>query len=364
MSGVPFGDIARWHARRYPEMEAQDFIKLAYQSARGSGHLLPSPEKALAFLKQELAATPQTDAPLFVPLGGGLCRLELAGLAASGLRLETVVGMFAAAEGCGGLEANLSALEGLAAEGALPISGDERAAALRAYRGTGMPAVHHSDAYRAAYHPAYRLAPALAAANLAVFQRIDALLREKRHVRVAIDGMSGAGKSTLGALLAKVYGANLFHMDDFFLPAARKTPERLAQPGGNVDYERFAVEVAVRGPEEAFTYRRYDCAVGALCEPTAVEPRRVWIVEGAYSLHPTLRDGYDLKLGMFLSPEEQSRRILARNGPMMHRRFLEEWIPLENTYIQAEGLRERCDLYPDADAPGSFYEKFGLRAGG
>ena len=65
-------------------------------------------------------------------------------------------------------------------------------------------------------------------------------------MRVAIDGPCASGKSTLGALLRGVYGANLFHMDDYFLPFARKTPERLAEPGGNVDYERFFAEVAGR----------------------------------------------------------------------------------------------------------------------
>jgi hypothetical protein len=54
-------------------------------------------------------------------------------------------------------------------------------------------------------------------------------------------------------------------MDDFFLPFEQKTPERLAQPGGNADHERFAREVLGhlnRG--EAFAYRRYDCGAGIL----------------------------------------------------------------------------------------------------
>lgn len=62
-------------------------------------------------------------------------------------------------------------------------------------------------------------------------------------LRVAIDGPCASGKSTLGQLLAGVYGCPLIRMDDFFLRPEQRSPERLAQPGGNVDYERFSREV-------------------------------------------------------------------------------------------------------------------------
>ena len=67
--------------------------------------------------------------------------------------------------------------------------------------------------------------------------------REQERVMVAIDGPCASGKSTLGAALAQKLGCPLFHMDDFFLPPAQKTPQRLAEPGGNVDAERFFAEV-------------------------------------------------------------------------------------------------------------------------
>ena len=50
---------------------------------------------------------------------------------------------------------------------------------------------------------------------------------------VAVLGHNGSGKSTMAAVLADVFSASLVHMDDFFLPFEQKTPERLAQPGGN-----------------------------------------------------------------------------------------------------------------------------------
>ena len=72
-------------------MTAQDLVKLAYQSACGSGHMLPSREEALRRLEEEIAATPQTGGELFTPIGGGLCRLNLAAFAQSGLPAENLV---------------------------------------------------------------------------------------------------------------------------------------------------------------------------------------------------------------------------------------------------------------------------------
>ena len=47
---------------------------------------------------------------------------------------------------------------------------------------------------------------------------------------------------------------------------------------------------------------------------------------------------------MEIAPETQSRRILARNGPAMHKRVLEEWSPLEERYFRELDIRAGCDL--------------------
>ena len=60
---------------------------------------------------------------------------------------------------------------------------------------------------------------------------------------IAIDGRAASGKTTLAAALAAETGGTVVHMDDFFLPAELRTPQRLAAPGGNVHAERFAEEV-------------------------------------------------------------------------------------------------------------------------
>ena len=72
--------------------------------------------------------------------------------------------------------------------------------------------------------------------------------------------------------------------------------------------------------------------------------RDVVIVEGAYSLHPALRDAYDLKVFLSVDAPTQRARILARNGEKMLQRFLKQWIPLENVYFEACAVRDCCDI--------------------
>jgi len=43
-------------------------------------------------------------------------------------------------------------------------------------------------------------------------------------------------------------------------------------------------------------------------------------------------------------PDEQIKRILVRNGERMAQRFIREWIPMENAYFDALGVREAADM--------------------
>ena len=119
----------------------------------------------------------------------------------------------------------------------------------------------------------------------------------------------------------------------------------MARPGGNVHWERVLEEVlqplaAGSAPE----YGVFDCSVMAVNRTVREEIRDEVIVEGAYSLHPALRDFYDLKVFLSVDKETQKARILARNGEKMLQRFLKEWIPLEQAYFTACRVEECCDL--------------------
>ena len=338
---------------RWPGLTAQDLVKALYQAALGCGHFAPDEARAAAMLREEAARlfAKTADAPLVEPIGPRFCRVHLAPYEKTGASTDTLARLFALSAGAdvsGGraaLEDGLCALEAMADAGELPLDAEDVRAYLAAYRATGCPSVHHSEAFRARYAPAYRVVERRFADCLPLLSRIDRLLAQRPRVLVAIDGMSASGKSTLAALLHEVYGAPVVHMDDFFLQPHQRTPERYAAPGENVDHERFAQEVLtplLRG--EAFAYRPFLCQTFAFGKPVRVEPSRLTVVEGSYSLHPALAGAYDLRVLLRISPQMQSGRILARNGEAMHRRFMELWVPLENAYFEATGIDTRCDL--------------------
>lgn len=179
---------------------------------------------------------------------------------------------------------------------------------------------------------------------LPLFEKLDALL-EKGEVCLAIEGGSAGGKTTLAEQLAERYDCNIFHMDDFFLQPFQRTAERLAEAGGNVDRERFFEEVLRPVSEgKSVAYRRYDCKTATLLPPTMIAPKKLTVVEGAYSMHPALAAYYDLSVFLEIEPEVQRQRILKRNGAEQAMRFFEEWIPMERHYFEKTAAKERCDL--------------------
>lgn len=344
------------HCARYPALEIQDLVKALYQSEFGCGHLVSDPQKGLAWLTAELRTCrqPETPPPLVEPLGESFCRVHLQAAASFGLSAQTLFRLFelSAAEPAGNMEAfrsQLDTLEALVKAGTLPLSASETRAFLAGYRRAGCPATHHSEAFRRSYAPAYRVIRADYARFLSLFAAIDKLIAGDAPVTVAIEGASATGKSTLAALLARVYDCNIFHMDDFFLQLHQRTPERFAQPGGNVDYERFREEVILPlSAGKPFSYRPFSCATMSLAAPVEVMPKRLNIIEGAYSMHPALCACYDLSVFLKIDPQSQTNRILLRNGPEMLKRFLDEWIPLEKRYFEHFGIEQQCSLCIDA----------------
>lgn len=181
-----------------------------------------------------------------------------------------------------------------------------------------------------------------------VFRAIEELAKNKDHFIVAIDGRCGSGKSILAHLIAEKFDCNIFHMDDFFLPLEMKTPERLAEPGGNVHSERFLEEVLKPLKEEnSIQYQPYDCQIWDFTKAYEIERKQINIVEGSYSLHPTLEEFYDLKVFLTVDPEVQKERILKRNGEEKLQMFINRWIPMEEHYFSELKVEEQCDIVID-----------------
>ncbi|MBO6014644.1 MAG: uridine kinase [Oscillospiraceae bacterium] len=182
-----------------------------------------------------------------------------------------------------------------------------------------------------------------------LFSRLKSFLPQG-PLLVAIDGGSASGKTTLAAYLSERFDGTVFHMDDFFLRTEQRTPARYAEPGGNVDRERFLDEVLLPlKNREAVSLRKLDHTNGVfrLLPPVTIIPKPFVIVEGAYSMHPDLADFYDFSVFLRIPHDLQTRRVLARNGPEVAQMFFSRWIPLEQAYFDALHPAERCDLVID-----------------
>lgn len=168
---------------------------------------------------------------------------------------------------------------------------------------------------------------------------------QKDKVIIAIDGKCASGKSTLAAYLSSLLNAEVIKMDSFFLREEQKTPERLEEVGGNIDYERFEEEVIEPLKKgNAFSYRPYDCHKEEIVEPIEVTGAKYIIVEGSYSLHPRFKDIYDLKVFVKVSPKKQEKRILKRNGEERAKRYKDEWIPKEEAYFAKYDIEKSSDI--------------------
>ncbi len=342
------------HFSRYPKMQLIDMVKLICQSEFAGGHIIKNANDSLKRLEDEcrfLKSAHPMNSQAFEDIGGGLCRLHLRALGRLGIGTRTANRLFVAtAQSVHGssknYESKLRLLQQCCENKALPFfPADVDPFISQAASYPHCPLVSHSAPYHAAYHPAYRVIKTAYGDYIDVFKRIDALLEEKQTVTVAIDGGSAGGKTTLANWLFEVYDCNVFHMDDFFLPTQKKTPLRLSEPGGNVDYERFSYEVAA-GIKRArqFAYRPYSCKTDAYKNAVTVAPKPLNIVEGVYSLHPALCGLYDLKLFLKTDEYTQLDRIKKRNGEAMLKRFAAEWIPLENAYFHNLSIEQSCDL--------------------
>ena len=173
---------------------------------------------------------------------------------------------------------------------------------------------------------------------------IDDALTRKETILIAIDGKCTSGKTTMAARLAELYDCNVFHMDDFFLRPQQRTPERFAQPGGNVDYERFLEEVLL--PLKSgnnFSYRPFDCKTFTLSEPVSVSAKKVNIIEGSYSMHPYFGEPYDVKILLTVTEDMQRARVLNRPAAVQER-FFTQWLPMENRYLETYADRLHPDL--------------------
>ncbi len=200
------------HCTSYPRLTVQDILKYIYQSALGCEHSVTSEQAAVEHLQVESAALSPSYAVknLVEPLDGDYSRVHLAVLE-RGIALETLARLFflSAKREDGGyakIDEKLALTDELVRENLLPFSEMELAAAAELWKNAGYPPVHHSDAFREAYRPSYRVIANRFVPYLPVLAAVDRA-RASGENGITID--SEVEKNALAALLREIYGGSV-----------------------------------------------------------------------------------------------------------------------------------------------------------
>lgn len=161
----PWTALVRAHLERYPAMQPADAYKLLHQATLGSEHAMPSRAMAEQWLAREIAALGAGPAEPLVDtlgMGGRFARVHLRPFLASNGIPDSLLNAFVrtaqeATRDTAQLACALEAVRQMTASGTTSWAGDSVDRLLSEARAAGYPAMHHSDAFEAAYHPAYRV---------------------------------------------------------------------------------------------------------------------------------------------------------------------------------------------------------------
>ncbi len=160
----------------------------------------------------------------------------------------------------------------------------------------------------------------------------------RRTVFVGVDGRGAAGKTSFAELVAAVVPrAVVVHVDDFAGPAV---PEW--------DWERFREQVGVPLlTGRPAHYQRWDWGTDSGAEWHDVPTRCVLVVEGVSSTRAEVRLPWDYTVWVDAPREVRLRRARERDGDAMMQRWLEDWLPSEERYVEREHPQERVDVIVD-----------------
>ncbi|MBR1842460.1 MAG: hypothetical protein IJ788_04210 [Oscillospiraceae bacterium] len=150
--------ILRAHAEKYPLMRPQDAVKLIYQNEFGGGHLILDHGWSLNYIRKEQSETVKNpQLPQLEDIGNGIVRVNLASTEMSPETLNEIF-IKSAEMHRGDMSSFIEKLEILRLNADIfPFSAEELNSYLDYYISQGCPMVSHSDEYRNAYHPAYRV---------------------------------------------------------------------------------------------------------------------------------------------------------------------------------------------------------------
>lgn len=327
----------------------QDAIKLIYQNEFHAEHLIGSPEKVLQSLKEEIENNTLNTDFFSEDIGNETVRFHLTKCDEKAQQLIADFFMLSFENKVKSKESFLkkcNELIDLAKENNDFLPNEPVEKIISKYLQSGIRAIHHSDDFKNSNIVHYRIMNRKNAQMLLICLKALDLVNKNGHCVLAIDGKCGSGKTTVSSILQKELDCDVVHMDDFFLQSHQRTPLRNEMIGGNFDYERFTDEIIIPlSSRQLYSYRRFDCSKMELGETIELYNKPITIIEGSYSLHPILKNYYDISISLDIDSALQSQRILKRNGPKMHKQFIEKWIPKENQYFDTYHIIENAQFH-------------------
>ena len=149
------------HYNTYPRLEVADIFKFIFQSAFGCEHLVSSEERALNYIKEELKRVSVDESPRIDKLDGNYSRVYLSCLNDE-VTPEVMAKYFCLSakiepDGKEKLLEKIAVARELILDGTIALSLSDFDELHERWREAGYPAIHHSETFREAYHPAYRV---------------------------------------------------------------------------------------------------------------------------------------------------------------------------------------------------------------
>ena len=140
--------------KRYPLMNEEDVVKFAFQGMLGVGHLISSADDAKNRLKAEMASLePEESEPLIEKISADWVRLNLRPAKAKGMSEDDLAWYLIRSAEWGSLSFTRQNVYNFCVK--LDGSDKMKAAAEKVLDDSWLPS--HSEQYREAYHPAYRV---------------------------------------------------------------------------------------------------------------------------------------------------------------------------------------------------------------
>ena len=319
----------KYHLNKYKEMSTQDIVKLLYQNHFGPGHFIENKNSVINYYTNELKASNiNSNENLYEHIGNNFIRLNIFPYN-NMFNNDNIINFFYESSlfDFNNNELKLSFINNLKN---IPNDGF-----LDSYQYAN---VHHTIKYNQLYMPHYRVINTkFLTLEMKTKQLQNYIDSHKEFTIFALEGKCASGKTTIANNLINV---SIIDVDDFFLKQDKKTPSRLNEVGGNIDYDLYLECIKKIKPNQTITYTIFDCMSQTYKEKT-IEIKNNVLLTGVYSYHPLVRKYID-KLCLLLVSDEDQLKILRQRT--LFDRFINEWVPLENKYYNSYDFIGNADI--------------------